>query len=86
MFEVDLSPVADRFFERADGPLSRKLARCFMQLERDPYRHPNIKRLTGKLAGRLRYRIGDWRVIYRIDESDWTVYVLDIAHRKNIYE
>ena len=69
MFEVILSPEAAAFYGNADPPLAGKLARCFAQLERDPRRHNNIKRLTGELSGRLRYRVGDWRVIYRIDET-----------------
>ena len=86
MFELILSPEAQAFFAAADAPLARKLARCFAQLERDPRRHSNIKRLSGKLAGRLRYRVGDWRVIYRIDDRARQVQVLVIAHRSEVYE
>ena len=49
-------------------------------------RHNNIKRLSGKLTGRLRYRVGDWRVIYRIDDTARQVHVLVIAHRSEVYE
>ena len=86
MFEVILSPEAQVFYDQADQPLARKLARCFAQLEHDPRRHNNIKRLSGKLAGRLRYRIGDWRVVYRIDDRARQVNVLLIAHRSEVYE
>lgn len=86
MFEVILSPEAKDFFEAADKPLARKLARCFEQLERDPRRHNNIKRLTGNWSGNSRYRVGDWRGIFRIDESARRVFVLSIANRREIYE
>jgi mRNA interferase RelE/StbE len=86
MFEVVLSPEAQAFFAASDRPLARKLARCFAQLERQPRRHNNIKRLSGKLAGRLRYRLGDWRVIYRIDDQSHRVLVLSIAHRREVYD
>lgn len=86
MFEVELSPEALAFFQGADRPLARKLARCFEQLEREPRRHGNIKRLTGRLAGLLRYRVGDWRVLYRIEEEASRVIVLVIAHRREVYE
>ena len=86
MFEVMLSPEAEAFFALADRPLARKLQRCFAQLETDPRRHNNIKRLAGEFAGKLRYRVGDWRVIYRIDDAAERVLVLSIAHRSEIYE
>jgi mRNA interferase RelE/StbE len=87
MFEVILSPEARGFFAAADRPLARKLARSFAQLERDPRaRHNNIKRLTGTLAGRWRYRVGDWRVVYRIDDRARQIHVLVIAHRSDVYD
>ena len=86
MFEVELTPEASALYEAADGPLARKLARCFEQLERDPHRHGNIKRLSGEMAGLFRYRVGDWRVVYRIDTNANRVIVLVIAHRREAYE
>ena len=86
MYDVLLAPEARAFYEEADAPLARKLARCFAQLERDPRRHNNIKRLAGELTGRFRYRIGDWRVIYRINEEIHQVHVLLVAHRSEVYE
>lgn len=86
MFEVVLSPEIAEFFAAADRVLARKLARCWAQLERDPRRHNNIKRLSGELAGLFRYRAGDWRVIYRIDDQRSIVRVLSVAHRREVYE
>ena len=86
MFEVILSPEARLFFAQADQSLARKLARCFAQLEHDPRQHNNIKRLSGRLAGRLRYRVGDWRVVYQIDDRSRQIHVLLIAHRSEVYE
>ena len=86
MFEVILSPEAQAFFAAADLPLARKLARCFQQLEREPRRHNNIKRLSGKLKGLARYRVGEWRVIFSIDDEMNRVHVLTIAHRREVYE
>lgn len=86
MFEVILSPEAQEFFAAIDRPLAKKLARCFAQLEREPRRHNSIKLFTGKLAGRRRYRLGDWRFIFSIDTERNRVLVLSIAHRREIYE
>ncbi len=86
MYRVELAAGARRFYANADRSLARKLARCFSQLESDPLRHNCIKSLKGPFAGLYRYRIGDWRVIYRTDHTAKLVYVLDIDHRSNIYE
>lgn len=86
MFEIILSPEAAEFFAEAAASLAQKLARCFAQIERDPRRHNNIKRLSGEFAGYSRYRVGDWRVIYSVDDRARRVHVLSIAHRREVYE
>ena len=85
MYALAFAAEARRFYERGDAPLQRKLDRCFDVLKQTPRRHPNIKPLKGRLADRFRYRIGDFRVIYTIDEQTVTVFVVTIAHRKDVY-
>ncbi|MCI0333388.1 MAG: type II toxin-antitoxin system RelE/ParE family toxin [Planctomycetes bacterium] len=60
--------------------------RCFDRLKVDPRGAGNVKRLAGKLKGHFRYRVGDYRIIYRIDERQPMVFVLKIAHRSKAYE
>ena len=44
------------------------------------------KGLVENKSGQWRYRIGDYRVIAEIKEKEVIVLVLEIGHRKNIYE
>ncbi|MBW4494344.1 MAG: type II toxin-antitoxin system RelE/ParE family toxin [Oscillatoria princeps RMCB-10] len=85
MYELVLTRKAQRFYQEADPSLARRLNRCFDQLRQNPYEHPNIKRLTGSFAGAFRYRIGDWRVVYRVDEKRQVITVLLIAPRGEVY-
>lgn len=45
------------------------------------------KALTGKLSGRYRYRIGDYRAIFSTDKKGQILLlkILRIKHRKDIY-
>jgi len=85
MYRVDLSREAERFFEGCDKATSRKLSRCFQSLENNPRGGNNVKALKGKLAGAYRYRIGDCRVVYTIDDRIATVFVITIARRGDVY-
>ncbi len=44
------------------------------------------KALTGDLKGLWRYRVGDVRVIAKIEDQTVTVLVLRVAHRHEVYE
>ncbi len=74
---------------RAQKELSRIPARSFgqikesiMRLGEDPLPR-GCKKLTGREGWRI--RVGDYRVIYDIDNSDRIVTVLHIGHRRDVY-
>ena len=48
--------------------------------------HHYGKPLRRSLAGHRRLRVANYRVIYRIDEAQKTVYIVAIGHRRDIYE
>jgi mRNA interferase RelE/StbE len=86
MYQISLTKKAQKIYENANSSLLNKLNRCFEQLQNNPHSHPNIKRLQGKLAGKFRYRLGDWRVIYSINEENQLVIISIIAARGEAYE
>jgi mRNA interferase RelE/StbE len=43
------------------------------------------KMLTGNKANMWRYRVGDYRIICDLKDTELTVLVLRLGHRKNIY-
>jgi mRNA interferase RelE/StbE len=50
----------------------------------NPYaEHPNAKKLQGRDAYRL--RVGDWRVIYEIQNEQFVILVLKVASRGEVY-
>lgn len=86
MYEVLLHPDAQEIYAKADKSLAKKIARCLEQLEQNPLLHPNIKTLRGDFAGYYRYRIGDYRVIYSVEDELIQVLVITIVHRSEAYE
>jgi len=56
-------------------------------IERNLFETPERKGkpLTGSFKGHRRLRVGDYRVIYRIDPAKKIVYVVAIKHRREAY-
>jgi len=51
----------------------------------DPFGdHPNVKRLQGREGYRL--RVGDWRVIYKIQSEQLVIMVVKVASRGEVYK
>ena len=43
------------------------------------------KALKGELLGRYSYRVGSYRIIYRLHRGELIVLILDIGHRRDVY-
>ena len=54
-------------------------------LRREPHFGPNIKRLKGEFDDFYRYRVGDYRLFYTIDETRIVVLVADLRSRQDAY-
>ncbi|BBD65947.1 hypothetical protein NIES4072_03740 [Nostoc commune NIES-4072] len=83
---VIISIDAQEFFESSSASLQKKLDRCFERLKIEPRNFPNIKPLKGELSGYYRYRVGQYRVIYEIDDGLNQVMIILIQHRSRVYE
>jgi len=54
-------------------------------LRENPYYGPNIKRLRENLSEFYRYRIGDYRLFYAINEDEIVVVIVKLEHRRSAY-
>jgi mRNA interferase RelE/StbE len=86
MYEVKLSKSAIKYYKKCNTKTKRLLNECFKILRSSPLYHVNIKRLHGELEGLYRYRVGDLRVIYKVNEEKVIVIVVAIGSRGDIYK
>ena len=55
-----------------------------MELEKDP-RPSGCKKLKGN-SGLYRIRSGKYRIVYSINDDVLTILIIEIGHRKDVYE
>ena len=85
MWRVEYSRDAVKALLRMPTNVARLIRRKIDILARDPYAaNANVKPLKGRPGSRL--RVGDWRVIYELDNGRVVILVLDIGPRGSIYE
>ncbi|WP_292608713.1 type II toxin-antitoxin system RelE/ParE family toxin [Nocardioides sp. REDSEA-S30_B4] len=80
---VDITPSATRQLRKLDPPTVRRVQGAIELLALDP-RPPASRQLRGRPGYRV--RIGDWRVIYTVDDGVLLVLVLRLGHRRDVYE
>ena len=50
--------------------------------------NPRIKgkSLTANRGGQWRYRVGDYRILAEISDSEITILVVNVGHRRDVYD
>ncbi len=85
IWEIILTKPAVKIYDKSNKVMQKRLDRCFEALEKNPLYGSNIMPLTGKLKGLYRYRVGDWRIIYRLFKEDMIVEIIAILTRGDAY-
>jgi len=58
----------------------------YPQLRENPFFGTNIKKLKGEFEGLYRYRVGKYRIFYKIESELVLVVMIDIDDRKDAYK
>ena len=81
-FDIVLTAESEEFIKKCDKPIRNGIIKSLRKLENEP---ESGKPLTSILTGLWSLRIGDYRAIYQIKNSELIVVVIRIGHRKNVY-
>ncbi|HRI62554.1 MAG TPA: type II toxin-antitoxin system RelE/ParE family toxin [Saprospiraceae bacterium] len=83
-YNVLLSKSAQKQLRKLPANIADLIEQRLLGLEENP-RPPGCKKLVGE-ENAWRIRIGDYRVLYEIQDQVLIVRVVDIDHRKDVYK
>lgn len=86
MFEVLLTDSAESSYNKLNAKLKVRANNVFMQFENGDFQHNNITALHGPYKGYLRYRLGQWRIVFQVNYTDRIVTVTSIIPRGEDYK
>lgn len=82
-YRIELRPAAVRALRRIDHQDRDRIRGAIALLGEDP-RPPEAKALQGRPG--LRVRIGDYRIIYTVDDDVLIVALITLGHRRDGYD
>jgi mRNA interferase RelE/StbE len=81
-YRVVIEKKASRALVALDQHHRARITGAIELLARNPY-PPAARKLSNRLAYRV--RVGDYRIIYSVNDSTITVMVLAVGHRRDVY-
>jgi len=76
-----------KLYEIAETKTFEKIKNfVYPQLRENPFYGNNIKKLKGELSEFYRYRIGNYRLFYFVEDDKRIVAIIDFKHRQNAYD
>lgn len=82
-YRVELRPAAARALRKLDPQVRRRIQGAIALFAQDP-RPPAARALQGRPG--LRVRVGDYRIIYTVQDDVLLVVVVALGHRREVYE
>ncbi len=81
-YTIDIKKRAERFIVKLPRPEKERVLKAIYKLPEGE----DIKQLKGKKnKGLFRLRVGDYRIIYSVDNGKLIIYVIDAGNRGEIY-
>jgi mRNA interferase RelE/StbE len=82
-YAPEFRPAALRELRKLDALVARRIRAAVEALRTVPRPH-GVKPLAGR-PGLLRIRVGDYRIIYEVRDSELIVVIIAVGHRRNVY-
>ncbi|WP_428771390.1 type II toxin-antitoxin system RelE/ParE family toxin [Treponema sp. HNW] len=84
--KVIFSEEAEKQITKLDKPIQKRIFDYMTDVANLSNPRDRGKMLVGNLFGYWRYRVGDYRVLCKIQDQELVVYVVEVGHRRAVYD
>lgn len=84
MYKIIFSKNADKALRRMPNNIAVIISQKIKEIASSPYKMRNVKKLTNHPGYRL--RVGDWRVIYTVNDNELLIMVINVKTRGEVYK
>ena len=84
-YTVKVDRLAGKTLKALDKQTTKRIYERLEELRLDPY-STRVSKPLRMLPGRRSSRVGDWRIIYRVDEESRTIMITGIKPRGKAYK
>lgn len=83
MYTIIISPRAQKRLKAIPKFYKRAIQEALNEIKEDPFAGKSLRR---ELTGRFSYRVGVYRIIYKINKKDKIIDIFSADHQATVYE
>lgn len=83
MYRLAIKQSARKELDSLPEQIFLKIDKAILILKENPFPFPQAKKLKGE--DKCRLRVGDYRIVYSIDEEQKIITIFRVRHRKDVY-
>lgn len=83
-YHIEFLAAAKKNLKKLEAPIQKRLIKDIEKLSINP-RPSGTKKLSGE-DNTYRIRVGDYRILYHIQDHILYILILKIGHRKDVYQ
>jgi mRNA interferase RelE/StbE len=86
IYKVVYTKQTEKFLNKLPDAIYIRISKKIKELSQNPYStFLDIKKLVGG-NDEFRLRVGDYRILYKVENGDLIIFIVSIGHRKDVYE
>ena len=85
VWQIKFTEKANKAFSKLDKAIQRRVLDKLKEISKHENPKDVGKALVGNLSGLWRYRVGDYRIVCSLEQTEIIILVVDIDHRRQVY-
>mgnify|MGYP001575767429 FL=1 len=86
MYEVLVTPTFEKSFKKLDKSIRKRISEKIIWLADHPeLLTQTVQYLPEDLKGLKKYRVGDWRILFWVDQRQCAITLYLVDHRRAVY-
>lgn len=85
MYKLIIDKKAEKYIKKLDYPTQKRILNAMTELAKNPFADMSVARMKG-YTNTFRKRVGNYRIIFEIDQGKLIILVLKVGSRGDIYK
>jgi len=83
MYKLRVASKAEKEIKKISHPHQKAIILILAEIKEEPF---SGKPLVRELTGRFSFRVGVYRIIYKVNKQDKIIDILTVGHRATVYD